>query len=85
MKTRCLITLTTGAALLAGAVSSASDPLPDLNPRDPVVASFERDLGRESTPARPASRDDVAGDPLYGYVNRPLQTPEHHDDREDRK
>jgi len=85
MNTRCIITLLTIAALLAGALSSAAETRPAPASADAVVASFQRDLDREPPPARPITRDDVAADVLYAYVNRPLQTPGPRHEKEDRQ
>ena len=41
---------------------------------DPVIASFDRALQHEATPAAPATRSDIDSDVLYELVNQPLHT-----------
>ena len=41
---------------------------------DPVVASFDRELNHEPTPAQDATRDDIDEDVLYTLINKPLQS-----------
>lgn len=85
MNTRYPIIVTTVVALLAGAISSAAETLPQLDSRDPVVESFERDFHRDAPAARVVTRDDVAADVLYAYINRPLQSPENRPSQEEKQ
>lgn len=41
----------------------------ELNSDDPIVASFERELNREPTPARPVQRNAISQDELYAVLN----------------
>ena len=57
------------AVLSVDVVASNSD-----DSSDPVVASFERELNHEPTPAQDVTRDDIDDDVLYTLVNKPLQS-----------
>ncbi len=48
---------------------------------DQILASFDRDLNRQATPAGPVRREAIAVDPLYKEINEKLRSQTPSDDQ----